>query len=152
MRLTWGFFPYAIALGLALVAAVDGTIAWTALRTFPGTVTHSQFEDSNRYDAILENASREAALGWTTDLSVIAGVPRLRLIDRDGQKLEGARVVGQASRPLGNIAALDLVFRAVAPGEYVSETKLIDAGQWEIDLTAAVSGKRIHLSRRIMLP
>lgn len=152
MRFTWGFFPYAIALGLALVAAVDGTIVWTALRTFPGKVTHSQFEDSNRYDAILQNAAREAALGWTAEMSVLAGAPRLKLIDRDGQKIEGARVVGQATRPLGNNTPIELTFRAVAPGDYLADIVLSEAGQWEIDLTASVSGKRIHLARRVVVP
>lgn len=152
MRFTWAFFPYAVALGLAGVAVVDGTIVWTALRTFPGKVTHSQFEDSNRYDAILESAAREAALGWKTELTVVAGVPRLLLTDRNGQKIEGARAIGQATRPLGTNAAIELVFRAVAPGEYVAETRLIEAGQWEIDLTASVSGKRVHLARRVVVP
>lgn len=152
MRFTWAFFPYAVALGLAGVAVVDGSIAWTAIKSFPGAVTHSQFEDSNRYDAVLENAAREAALGWKTELSIIAGVPRLLLTDRDGRWIEGARVVGQASRPLGNSPPIDLVFRATAPGDYVTETRLTEAGQWEIDLTAAVSGKRIHLARRVVVP
>lgn len=152
MRMTWGFFPYAVALGLALVAVVDGSIAWTALRTFPGVVTHSQFTDSNRYDAVIENAAREAALGWRTDLTLAAGLPRLVLADRDGHRLEGARVVGQAIRPLGNSAPIDLAFRAVAPGEYLAETRLVAAGQWEIDLTAAISGKRIHLAQRVVVP
>lgn len=152
MRLTWAFFPYAVALVLAGVAVVDGGIIWTAISTFPGRVTHSQFEDSNRYDAVLENAAREAALGWNTELFLVAGIPRLLLTDRNGQKIEGARVVGQASRPLGNSAPIELVFRAAAPGEYVAETRLPDAGQWQIDLTAAASGKRIHLSRRVVVP
>jgi len=152
MRLTWAFFPYAVALGLAGVAVVDGSIVWMAINTFPGKVTHSQFADSNRYDAVLENAAREVALGWKTELSIASGTPRLLLADRDGQKIEGVRVVGQASRPLGHGAPIELVFRAAAPGEYVAETRLPDAGQWEIDLTAAVSGKRIHLSRRVVVP
>jgi len=152
MRMTWGFFPYAVVLGLALVAVVDGSIAWTALRTFPGVVTHSQFTDSNRYDALLENAAREAALGWKTDFSIVDGLPRLVLLDRDGHRLEGARVAGQAIRPLGNSAPVALTFRAAAPGEYLAETRLVGTGQWEIDLTAAVAGKRIHLARRLVLP
>ena len=30
MRLTWGFFPYAIGLMLVTVAVVDGAISWKA--------------------------------------------------------------------------------------------------------------------------
>ena len=152
MRFTWGFFPYAIALGLVVVAVVDGSIAWTAIHTFPGVVTHSQFSDSNRYDAVLEDAARGTALGWKPELTAVAGSPRLLLSNRDGQRIEGARVTGQATRPLGNDAAIELVFRAVAPGEYVSETTLVVAGQWEINLTASVSGKRIRLVRRVVVP
>lgn len=152
MRLTWAFFPYAVALVLAGVAVVDGGIIWTAFSTFPGRVTHSQFEDSNRHHAVQENAARDAALGWNTELSLVAGMPRLLLTDRNGQKVEGARVVGQASRPLGNSTPIELVFRAAAPGDYVAETRLPDAGQWQIDLIAAASGKRIHLSRWVVLP
>ena len=83
MRLTWAFFPYAVALGLAGVAVVDGGMIWTAIRTFPGRVTHSQFEDSNRYDAVRENAALEAALGWNTELTVKGRRSRARgLSDR----------------------------------------------------------------------
>ena len=152
MRVSWAFFPYAVALGLAGVAVVDGSIGWIAIHSFPGVVTHSQFTDSNRYDKVLENAAREAALGWQAELTLESGTPRLTLADRDGRKIEGARVAGHAMRPLGNMAPIDLTFRAIAPGDYVADATLADAGQWEIDITASVSGKRIHLARRVVVP
>ena len=109
MRLTWGLFPYAIASLLVTVAVVDGAISWKAIHTFPGVVTHSQFTDSNRYDAVLEGAAREASLGWKHVLT----------------------------------------FRAVAPGEYLADTALSEPGQWEIDLTASIGGKQIHVAHRL---
>lgn len=151
MRLTWGFFPYAIGLMLVTVAVVDGAISWKALHTFPGVVTHSQFTDSNRYDAVLENAAREATLGWKSEISLTARAPRLTLTDRDGHKLEGARVAGQAIRPVGNEAPHVLAFRAVAPGEYLADTPLTEPGQWEIDLTASIAGKQIHAAHRLLV-
>ena len=94
-----------------------------------------------------------SAIGFAHSVKTLAaGLPRLVLADRDGHRLEGARVVGQAIRPLGNSAPIDLAFRAVAPGEYLAETRLVAAGQWEIDLTAAISGKRIHLAQRVVVP
>ena len=83
MRLTWGLFPYAIASLLVTVAVVDGAISWKAIHTFPGVVTHSQFTDSNRYDAVLEGAAREASLGWKSEFSLTGATPRVVLTDRD---------------------------------------------------------------------
>ena len=149
---TWRLFPYAIALMLAGVAMIDGTIAWTALRTFPGVVTHSQFTDSNRYDAVLANAAREAALGWTADFALAGGAVRLTLTDRDGRKLEGARISGQALRPLGAPETQMLSFHAVAPGDYVADRMLTGAGQWEVAATVSIAGKSLHVARRLRLP
>ena len=149
MRLTWGLCPYAIASLLVTVAVVDGAISWKAIHTFPGVVTHSQFTDSNRYDAVLEGAAREASLGWKSEFSLTGAIPRVVLTDRDGHRLEGARVAGQAVRPLGNEAPHVLTFRAVAPGEYLADTALSEPGQWEIDLTASIGGKQIHVAHRL---
>ena len=94
MRLTWGLFPYAIASLLVTVAVVDGAISWKAIHTFPGVVTHSQFTDSNRYDAVLEGAAREASLGWKSEFSLTGATPRVVLTASRWPSFESAMRAG----------------------------------------------------------
>ncbi|MBN8891196.1 MAG: FixH family protein [Rhodospirillales bacterium] len=114
-RSAWLYFPWILAVVMAIVMAVNFGMMWAALHTFPGTATDTMFDDSNHYDKVLETARREAELGWS--LAVDATGPGLAVVlhTRDGQMLEGARVVAMAQRPLGTEPGQRLAFRAASP-------------------------------------
>ena len=49
----WRWFPWAIALSLLVVVAVNGGMVWAALRTFPGVAGTDGFDLSNHYNRVL---------------------------------------------------------------------------------------------------
>lgn len=150
-RSAWRHFPLAIAGAMLIMVAVDGGLAVTAVRTFPGTVATDVFNHSNLYDAVLASAEKEAALGWTADSSVLSdGTPVIDLKGKNGQPLQGLSIAATAERPLGEARKMQLAFRESAPGRYVGETKLDLLGQWDIKLVATAGQNSLHTTRRVL--
>jgi nitrogen fixation protein FixH len=150
-RSAWRFFPWAVAGAFAVVFMVNGGMVWSAIATFPGVATTDDFGHSNRYDAVLAAAAREAALGWQVRTSIDDARAVLVLTGRDGQPLTGARIVAIARRPLGPDAATPLAFREVSPGRYMADRALGAAGQWELLLSITRGADMLHAAPRLML-
>ena len=151
-RSLWRWFPYYVAVGLGLVVLVNGGMVYTALRTFPGIAADGVFDRSNGYDQVLDDAKRQAALGWTVESGIDAGRPVVTMSDRAGRPINGLRIAGTARRPLGREAAVVIAFRATAPGRYVADRTLEARGQWELRLDAASGQQSFRATRRIVVP
>lgn len=148
----WRFFPWIVVAGLGGVAAVNGVMVWRAFATHPGVATSAMFDTSNRYDSIISAEARQQALGWTLRVSAQDGRLAAELLGADGKPLEGARVIGLASRPAGGQADVTLAFRAAAPGRYVSEAGLPVGGQWDVLLSASAAGRELRATQRVVMP
>ena len=64
-RSVWRFFPWLVVAAMGVVVAVNAGMIYSALHTFPGKTGNDGFDLSNHYDAVLDQAQRAAALGWT---------------------------------------------------------------------------------------
>lgn len=151
-RSGWRFFPLAVIGAMGVVVAVNVGMAWSALQTFPGTAVNDAFDHSNDYDKVLNAAASQAALGWSLDLALEGRVPVVRLGDRNGQVIEGARVVAIAQRPLGAEDASELAFHSDAPGRYAAASGLTERGQWDLLFTVSVGERHFHATRRVVVP
>ena len=148
----WRWFPWALAVAMGVVVAVNMGMVYAALHSFPGKAGDNEFELSNRYDRVLEQVQREAALGWTVQAQPdAAGRPVVTLTDRNGAPLSGARLAGTAERPLGTAEARRLAFHESVAGHYVADTALPLAGQWDLLLSASAQGHDIATTRRIVV-
>lgn len=150
-RTSWHLFPVAMIAGLVLVVAVNAGMVWVALGTFPGVAATDVFDHSNAYDSVLAQANREAALGWTVATGSDGATATLRLLDRDGHALAGARVLADARRPVGPDQATSLAFVEPAPGEYRASVALPARGQWDLRLTITQGGQVLHATRRVQV-
>lgn len=148
----WRFFPWIVVALLGVVAGVNGLMAWRAIATHPGVATQAMFDTSNRYDAIISAEARQHALGWTLQVTAQDGRLAADLRGADGRPLEGARVIGLASRPAGGQADVTLAFRAASPGHYVSESGLPAGGQWDVLLSASAAGRELRATQRVVVP
>jgi nitrogen fixation protein FixH len=119
------------------------------VKTFPGLATAHGFTDSNGYDRILATAAKQAALGWEVRATVESSRPVVTLTDRDGAPLAGARVEGEAERPLGDAPPVRLAFTPTTPGRFEADRALAP-GNWEIDLTVTAEGGVFHATRRLI--
>ena len=122
------------------------------MATFPGIVGTGGFDESNSYDRVLDAVSRQAALGWSAEVGVAAGLPVLAMTDRGHAPLANAQVRVTARRPLGPDETTQLVFQAVAPGRYQAAQPLPSRGQWDVDVVVTLAGQDWRATRRILVP
>jgi nitrogen fixation protein FixH len=151
-RSAWRFFPLAVIVAMAVVVAVNVGMAWSAIRTFPGTAVNDTFDHSNEYDKVLNAAARQAALGWSLQLTLQSGVPVATLTDRNGRPVEGVRMTAIAQRPLGAEEASDIAFKPDGRGRYAGARALTPPGQWDLLFTASVGERHFHATRRVVVP
>lgn len=144
----WRYFPLWLLLSFVLVAAVNITMVWDALTSYPGDAVHDDFGTSNRYDQVLAQAERQAALGWTVTADLSAGHPVLTVAGPGGQPLSGASVAGLAEHPLGPADAVNLDFAQQSSGHYISNTALA-AGRWDMLLRVTQNGHTFAVTRRV---
>jgi nitrogen fixation protein FixH len=145
----WRYMPAAIGGWLALVAAVNFTMVYDALHSFPGEAGGNAFDISNHYDAVLQTAEREAQLGWTATANIDHGLPRVQVAAAGGTPLAGASIIGVAVRPVGPEQRTPLAFRADQGGVFTALTKLPGIGRWHLSLTISAGGHDMHVTRRV---
>jgi nitrogen fixation protein FixH len=151
-RLT-GWHVLALIVGFFVtVIAVDVSFAMLAVKTFPGEVSVTPYEDGLLYNKKLAQMTAQEKLGWRA----AAGVERDRVIlemrDRQGAPVRGLAVGGKLERPATETGRKLLAFREVGPGLYAAAPGAL-AGTW--DLTAEASdrqGHRFEAERRLTWP
>jgi nitrogen fixation protein FixH len=148
---TWRHFPRYLILAMGLVVAVNVRFIVLAVATFPGAATNDDFDTSNRYNAVLEAAAAQDALGWSELASARDAVPVIDLTGPDHKPLAGATLSVQAERPLGNADALPVSFLQIAPGHFVAAGPLPERGQWDLRLQVVQGGHKVRVTRRILV-
>jgi nitrogen fixation protein FixH len=148
----WRFFPIAVIAAMALVVAVNAGLVFAAVHSFPGKAGSEGFALSNHYDAVLNQAEREATLGWTLQAHTDdAGRPFLVATDRNGAPLRGMQVTALVSRPLGEPDERRVAFQETQAGRYVADTVLPAPGQWELTLSASLGSEAMAATRRVIV-
>jgi nitrogen fixation protein FixH len=151
-RSLWRLFPLAVVVAMGVVVAVNGGLVYAALHSFPGKTGDEGFALSNHYDAVLAEAQREAALGWTVQARADeAGRPVVTLTERDGSPLRGATVTASAERPLGAPETHRLAFHESAAGRYEGDVALTPSGQWDIAVSASTGVHKVTATRRVIV-
>lgn len=150
-RSAWNYYPWAVVAAFVLVFAVNGTMAWDALSTFPGVAVKDDFDHSNQYNRILATAAQEAAHGWQVTATAPGGHAALVLADKAGQPLRQVTLIGHAVRPVGPDHATPLTFREVAPGRYLADQVLTGRGQWELRVIVRRGADTLHMAPRVLV-
>jgi nitrogen fixation protein FixH len=118
-----------------VIFAVNGYMAAAALRTGTGVVAVEPYRKGLAYNQRIEADVRQAALGWTADVSVSKiGVMVVTLAARDGLPIDGRTVRGILGRPSTdrNDRLLQLV--ETKPGRYEGVFGAVEAGNWVADI------------------
>ena len=147
----WRKFPHAMIAAMLFVLAVNVRFIVIAVASFPGAATTDDFDTSNRYNAVLAQAARDRAIGWTARAGVSGDYPMLDLLQANGMPLVHAAVTAEASRPIGQAASVSLDFHETSPGHYVASNSLTLPGQWDLDLRLSADGHVVHATRRVVL-
>lgn len=121
----------------AVVIAVDASFTVLAIRTFPGQVSVTPYEDGLLYNRRIAQIEAQERLGWRATAAAQPGEVVMTFQDRAGRPLTGLAVAGRLQRPATEAGRVTLRFAEAAPGRYVAPAGRL-SGAW--DLTADARG------------
>jgi nitrogen fixation protein FixH len=148
-----GWHVLAIISGFfAVVIAVDVGFVVMAVRTFPGEVSATPYEDGLAYDRSLTQLRAQEAMGWRAAAAAELGAVSVEMRDRNGKPITGLKVTGALERPATETGRLVLAFRETRPGRYIAMPGDL-TGAWDLTLQAAgPKGERFTADRRLSWP
>jgi nitrogen fixation protein FixH len=148
-RLT-GWHVLAIVTGFfAIVIAVDIGFVVMAVKTFPGEVSATPYEDGLAYDRSLAQLRAQERLGWRATAEAEPATVSVEMRDRNGQPIAGLALSGALERPATAAGRRVLAFRETRPGRYVAMPGDL-SGAWDLTVQAAGrKGERFTADRRL---
>lgn len=151
-RLT-GWHVLAIVTGFfAVVTAVDIGFVVMAVKTFPGEVSSTPYEDGLAYDRSLAQLHAQEQLGWRATAQAEPAVVSVEMRDRAGKPLAGLTLTGALERPATSVGRRVLAFHETRPGRYVAAPGDL-SGAWDLTVQAAGrKGERFKADRRLSWP
>jgi nitrogen fixation protein FixH len=135
---------------VAFFAVVIGFDAWftvLAVKTYPGQVSVTPYEDGLLYNQRIAQLEAQAKLGWRAAAEAQPGVVVLLVQDRDGAPVGGLSVKGKLERPATEAGRRTLSFQRTAPGRYEATTGVID-GAWDMTAEARDAQGRLFTAER----
>lgn len=117
--------------GFGIVVAVNFTMAAYATNGFGGVVVDNSYRASQQYNAVLEEAERQQALGWET--AIARGEEGQLVISTQGVP-ETATATAQLRRPLGVEDRREITLQRGTDGNFTS-AQPVPAGRWIVRLS-----------------
>jgi nitrogen fixation protein FixH len=152
------WIPWTFVAFLAVVLAANGTMIGMAFLTWPGLETADAYRKGIAYNAALEAAREQAALGWEVDLAFVPagagphGRLELRLVDMLGQPIERAVVHADLTRPTQSGHDFATPLEPAAAGVYAKTLAFPLPGIWDVRVQAEHRGRTYGTTRRVVVP
>jgi nitrogen fixation protein FixH len=148
------YIPWLFVAFFAVQAGLFMWFARIAHESYPGVVSEQPYDKGIKYNDVIADADRQAALGWALSLALEpAGggkrVVTLSAADRDGRPLSGLSALLWVTRPVS--AGLDqhLPMRETAPGRYQAAVGFPAPGLWALRAEARTGAGRAQVSKRV---
>lgn len=128
--------------GFGIIIAVNLTLAFNAVATFPGLETKNSYVASQQFDT---KRIAQRALGWTVEATHAGDQLRLEITDSDGAPVRTAKIearVGRSTHVAEDVMP-DLSFDGVA---YTGTAPLME-GQWQVRLSARAADGTVFAQR-----
>jgi nitrogen fixation protein FixH len=148
-----GWHVLAIISGFfAVVIAVDVGFVVMAVKTFPGEVSRTPYEDGLAYDKSVAQQRAQARMGWRATAAAEPAAVGVEMRDRNDAPITGLTVTGMLERPATEAGRLALRFRETRPGRYVARLNDL-SGAWDLSLqTTSPKGELFTAHRRLSWP
>ena len=129
----------------AVIIAVNLTLAFSAVKTFPGLEVRNSYVASQKFDA---DRAAQQALGWTVSASALGDQISLSIIDREGQPVQ----VSALDATLGRATHVrdDQRPEFAFNGEAYDADAQLAPGNWNIRM-AARQGDGAEFRQRVIL-
>lgn len=151
-RFTGWHFLATIVGFFAIVVATDTAFAVMAVRTFPGEVSATPYEDGLAFSRTLAQQHVQAKRGWRATASADNDAVAFEIRDRDGAPVAHLSVTGELQRPATEAGKIALNFRESRPGRYIAMAT-IPHGVWDFTGHAAgADGAKFNADRRMTWP
>lgn len=117
----------------SVIIAVNLTLAFQAVSTFPGLLTKNSYVASQKFEA---DRAAQDALGWQLDTELTTDALTLRITDADGQPVEPAQITATLGR--ATHVAEDLYPALTFNGEALVAPTSVAPGYWTlwVEMTA----------------
>lgn len=143
-----GWHALAMIVGFfTVVIGVDAGFTYLALKTNPGAVSVTPYEDGLLYNQRIARLEAQERLGWSEAASAERGRVVVQLRDRAGRPVRGLAITGKLERPATEAGRLTATFRETAPGRYEAAVGPI-AGAWDLTAEARRDGKPVFTAER----
>ncbi|MBU2136561.1 MAG: FixH family protein, partial [Alphaproteobacteria bacterium] len=96
----------AMVLFFGVITAVNAVFISAALRTYPGEVSVTPYEDGLAYNAKLARQAAQARLGWRAAAGAEPQAVAVRIVDAEGAPVRGLSFSGKLQRPATGAGAL----------------------------------------------
>ena len=146
------FIPWYFVLFFAVIALVDGIMVTLALRTHTGIVTDHPYEKGLAYNAVVEQETRQEALGWQGNLTLEGNVLSFSLRDAKGVAISADRVRADITRPTQAGMDFSAPLSQSAEGAWQAALAFPEAGLWEVRVFAEHGENRYQQARRFVVP
>lgn len=134
-----------------VVIAVNGVMAFVAVRDFRGTLVDSGYVASQDFNTDRAMLEAQAARGWQLEASEAGGAPLIAVSRADGSPIAGLSITARAMRTTDQHRDRMLTLAEAGPGLYAAAERLAP-GQWRIALSAEGDGPRYATTLDLFVP
>lgn len=152
IRQRW--IPALFVLGFLVVVAVNTVLIVTATGSFSGLVVAHPYKKGAEYTQVHQALLAQKALDWHYTIETTQqNSGRIRLVmqwnDRTGLALSDLSISLDASRPVENVAPVEVDLLPRGGGRYEAMLDLAREGLWDLRITALRDGHEFIAAERI---
>lgn len=115
----------------------------------PSEVTANAYQKGLAYNATLEKAAAQAALGWTSEIRFAGKRLQFSLKDAQQAPIAGAEVKAWLVRPAEQQLDHAIPLNETAKGLYEGDMELPAKGLWSVRVTALSQGKQFQADKTL---
>lgn len=145
---------FSIIAFFGVIIATNMVFVTLAVKSFPGEQVEKSYYQGLNYNDSLAEKARQKTKGWhmlLLETPALQGQSFIdvKLLDRAGEPIYNAVVVGALSRPTTDLGQQDINFYPLRDGVYRTEPAVLEAGAWDLELSVRqVKEGPIELSAR----
>lgn len=119
----------------SVIISVNLTMAFFARSSWTGFVVENRYVASREFNGKMAESRTQAALGWTSDLTIAGGKLSYRLTDSVGNVVAAKRATASLRRPASVAEDRDVALTPQPDGSLSAAVNLRD-GVWLIEIEA----------------
>jgi nitrogen fixation protein FixH len=150
------WIPWVFVGAFLVIFGANAGLIYFATESWPGLTTDHAYNEGLAYNRVIDEAEKEAKLGWKVDIAFDPKVNRdmiaVTIRDKSGTVIDGLVVNGELVRPVEELPQQPLRFHAQGGGRYVARIGAVRAGQWNVYLSAHRGDEVWRGGHKILVP